>query len=510
MKFTNNIRIIALLILLSIAIQSCKMDFYPTDQMTSEAIANSPDGIKNVTNGNYALLKDGLEFNGFVDDNNCYVRQYFQMSDFSSDDVVCGQKTEDPFFYSFTYTHSPDQSNIRFFWYVSYKIINGANTVIEIIERKGDLTEMDKQLLGENYFLRAFAHFNLLKFFAKPYTHGNPSSNLGVIIRETTSEDGKKARATVKECYDFIENDLIKSADLMNTSRGKEFASKEAAWALLSRLYLYKEDNANSIIYADKVINSGNFTLDNELSYPSLFPNAISSNEVIFLVAFTPADNRGKFGSIASMYYSDGNSGWGEEFASPSLQELMANHREDVRWSYIDTLYKEDGVSIQKKNGLEIFWVLKFSNQNDDPNLSSPVFLRLSEMYLNKAEAYAKQSNPTLAFENVNEIRKNRGLAGSLITDVPAGKTLLDVVLDERRIEFAFEGHRTTDLFRNKKDIERNYWGYHIPGLTIADINLNTVPSGYSNLVINWNSDRNIYYIPSNEILANELCIQNP
>jgi len=510
MNTNKHIKSIVFLFILSLTIQSCTLDFFPTDQMTSEAVASSPDGVLNVTNGNYALLKDGLEFNGVVDDNNCYVRQYFQMADFSSDDVVCGQITEDPFFYSFTFNHSPDQSNIKFFWYISYKVINGANTVIEIINKKKDLTAEDQQLLGENYFIRAFAHFNLLKFYAKTYTHGDPNSNLGVIIRKSTSEDGKKARATVKECYDFIEEDLKTAADLMNTSRGTQFASQEAAWALLSRLYLYKEDNDNTILYADKVINSGRFSLETASSYPDLFANSISSNEAIFLVAFTPVDNRGKFGSIASMYYSDGNSGWGEEFASPSLQELMAEHQEDVRWSYIDTLYKDDGTAIQKKNGLEVFWIMKFSNQDGDPNLSSPIFLRLSEMYLNKAEAYAKKSNPTLAFENINEIRKNRGLEASLITDVPEGKTLLDVVLDERRIELAFEGHRTTDLFRNKKNLEREYWGYHLPGLTIADIHLNTVPTGYSNITIDWNTNRNIYYIPTDEILANELCVQNP
>ncbi len=509
-KMKNFIKYFILVLILSVGFQSCNFDFYPTDQMSSGSISDSPDGIRNVTNGNYALFKDGAEFNGFVDLNNCYLRQYFQLSDFSSDDVVCGQITEDPFFYSFTYTHSPAQSNTKFFWYMSYKIISGANTVIEILNLKDHLSDEEKQLLGENYFLRAIAHFNLLKFFAKPYTHSDPNTNLGVIIRESTSEDGQKARASVKECYDFIETDLKTAADLMNNPRGVEFASKEAAWALLSRLYLYKEDHDNTILYADSVINSGKFSLETVNSYPSLFPNAQAASEPIFLIALTSSDNRGKFGSIASMYYSDGNSGWGEEFASPTLQELMANHTEDIRWSYIDTLFAEDGVTQSKKNGLYVYWITKFSFQDGDPNLSSPVLLRFSEMYLNKAEAYAKQNNPTEAFNNINEIRRNRGLEGALITEVPAGKTLLDIVLDERRIELAFEGHRTTDLFRNKRNVERTYWGYHLPGITIADINLATDPSGYSNLIINWDSPRNVYYIPVDEILANNLCVQNP
>jgi hypothetical protein len=496
-------------ILIIALLQGCqKMDVYPSDKINTGTLGNSTDGIMNVTNGNYALFKDQVVFNGFIDDNNQYLRQYFQMSDFAADDIVCGQKTEDPLYYSFTYTHSPDQANARFFWYISYKIINGANTVIKIINDKDEKDQMTKQLLGENYFLRALMHFNLLKFYAKPYTHGDPNSNLGVIIRESTSEDGDKARATVQETYDFIIGDLQKAAALMTMDRGKEFASKEAAWALLSRVYLYMEDHDKTIAYADSVINSGRFALETSESYPDYFPNALSRSETIFAIAFTPADNRGKFGSIASMIYSDGNSGWGEEFASQSLRDLMAEHLEDVRWKYIDTLYNDDG-SVKTKNGIEVYYITKFSFQDGDPNLSSPVMFRLAEMYLNRAEAYAKQGNEARALADVNEIRKHRGLEDAQYNSVPAGKTLLDVVLEERRIELAFEGHRSMDIYRNKRKMHREYWGYHIINLNPTDIDLSVPPTGYDNLVIDWTNPRIIYYIPVDEILANALCVQN-
>ena len=153
----------------------------------------------------------------------------------------------------------------------------------------------------------------------------------------------------------------------MDSPRGPQYASKAAAWALLSRVYLYMEDNTNTIAYADSVINSGNFQLETSDGYKSYFPNAASSPESIFLVAFTESDNKGKFGSIASMLYSDGNSGWGEEFASQSLRDLMAENMEDVRWNYIDTLSNGDG-GIETKNGIETFYITKFSYQGGDPN----------------------------------------------------------------------------------------------------------------------------------------------
>lgn len=238
----------------------------------------------------------------------------------------------------------------------------------------------------------------------------------------------------------------------MTQSRGVQYASQEAAWSLLARVNLYKEDNAKAIEWANKVINSGKFTLTTKAIYPSLFANAKTGSETIFCIAFTQVDDYGKFGSIASMIYSDGNSGWGEEYASSSLRDLMSAHPEDVRWSYI-VPSKDASGNVQKKNGIEMYYISKFSFQDGLPNLSSPIMFRLAEMYLIRAEAEAKTNATAAALDDVNTIRKNRGLEGSLYTSVPAGKTALDVVLDEKRIEMAFEGHRTYDVFRNKRTL---------------------------------------------------------
>lgn len=491
-------------------LSSCSedMDVFPSDQISSGVLADASDGLINVTNGNYALLKDGLEFQGFQDDNNCYLRQYYQMSDFSSDDIVCGQKTEDPLYFSFTYTHSPDQSNSRFFWYVSYKLINGANTAIGIIESKDELTDEDKQLLGENYFLRAFSMFNLARFYAKPYAISKPASDLGIILRLSTSEPGDKARATIQETYEAIISDLKKAEPLLIAPRGKEFASQATAQALLSRVYLYMEDNDAAIEYATKVIEPGDYVLESSQSFPDYFPNAISRDETIWLVAFTETDNRGKFGSIASMIYSDGNSGWGEEFASSAYRNELGGNMSDVRWSYIDTSFNDEG-AVAKKNGIEVYYITKFSFQDGDPNLSSPVMFRLAEMYLNRAEAYAKKGETSNALADINEVRKNRGLQDDLYTSVPSGSTILQTVLSERRLELAFEGHRFFDVFRNRMNMDRSYWGYHIKGLNVSDITGSAPPSSIDNLVIEWSDDAKLYYIPVDEMNANGLCIQN-
>ncbi|GAA4792149.1 RagB/SusD family nutrient uptake outer membrane protein [Olivibacter ginsenosidimutans] len=484
------------------------MTVEPSDAITTGSLVGSEQGLQNALNGIYSLFKDHIEFNGTQDDNNMYLRQYYQLTDFASDDITCGQVTEDPLFNSFTHDHSPTQSNTRYYWYVSYKMINSANTIIAAIDQHAELDTQTQQLLGECYFLRALCHFNLVRLFAKPYSI-DPQAP-GIVLRTHVDDPSEKGRSTVAEVYDAIIQDAEQAASLMNTPRGITYASKEAAWALLSRVYLYTEQHEKSIENADKVIQSGRFELETTASFPNLFANAQNSKETIFCIGFSQLDNYGKFGSIASMIYSDGNSGWGEEFASASLRKVMEEHPEDVRWSYIEAA-KDEGGNVRKLNGIDCYYIRKFSFQDGDPNLSSPILFRLAEMYLNKAEAAAKLGQTAVALDMVDEIRKNRGLSASLYKGaLPSGNTALDVVLKERRIELAFEGHRLYDLVRNKRNVVRAYWGYHLRGLKETDIQPTKVPTGYSNRDIAWDSNRIIYYIPVDEVLSNPAVIQNP
>jgi hypothetical protein len=494
--------------LVVLAAGSCKnLDVSPSDSISTGNLVTTTDGLTNALNGAYALFKDHIEFNGLVDQNNMYLRQFYHLSDFASDDIVCGQITEDPLFNSFSLGHSPAQGNTRYFWYISYKIITGVNTVIDAVEKLPNQDAKTQQLLGECYFLRAFCHFNLSRVFAKPYSV-DPASP-GIVLRTSLTDEAQKGRATVQEVYDSVIADAEKAASLMTQSRGVQYGSQEAANALLARVNLYKEDNAKAIEYANKVITSGKFSLATSETYPALFANATTASETIFCIAFTPVDDYGKFGSIASMIYSDGNSGWGEEYASSSLRGVMAAHPEDVRWSYI--IPSKDGSgNVQKRNGLEVYYISKFSFQNGLPNLSSPIMFRLSEMYLIRAEAEAKSGNTAAALDDVDMIRQNRGLEGSLYNKaLPSGRSALDVVLEEKRIEMAFEGHRTYDVFRNKRSLNKNYWGYHLQGLKETDINLARVPSGYQNMVVEYTNPRIIYYLPIDEVLSNPKVTQN-
>jgi hypothetical protein len=254
------------------------------------------------------------------------------------------------------------------------------------------------------------------------------------------------------------------------------------------------------------------FELETAENFPGYFASAKTGSESIWLVPFNLIDDQLN-GSVASMIFN-GNNCWAEEGASSSIMEDMGygTGMEDIdqRWKYIVT---DAGVV---KNGVNMFYISKFSGQDGSPTLSSPVMFRLAEIYLNRAEAFARKGNVPDAVADLNTLLENRLIVpeGEVIDDylyddasITSGE-IVDIVLKERRIELAFEGHRIFDLLRSGKDVIRNYWGFHLD-------TYNGVPSGSEpglaapGVLFLFNNPELIYPIPSSETSTNKLCIPN-
>ena len=543
-----------LLYLLSITalFSSCEIERFPYDSVEAEELLASEGGLESATLGNYAILKGDANGNGFA-------QQLHRLSEYPGDNVALSGTTTDPLFYTYNYNNIATNSRTTDFWIASYKAIVGANKVIELAEE--GVTEERDQLIGENYYLRALTYFQMVNIFGRPYTQG--ASNLGVPLKLTSDINDLPDRSTVGEVYSQVVADLEKAEALMNEQRANPYASKEAAQALLSRVFLYMEENDKSIEYANKVINSGRYSLLSSSQLPEYFQMSPEDNsETIFAFRFLEESdyNHGWF-SVGSLYASIEGTGWGEMYASRSYLDLINKHPEDVRKGFIDPQYilddngnkipavfwidnnynyqfrviSETGNSmyityngseheilqdnegeyyfndgsgnsiavtkdydVYKRNGYPRYYILKTSLQEGVPHLWSPVVSRLGEVYLNRAEAYAKEGNIDAALEDVNIIRERAGIPTYESTsDFPEGSDILDVVLTERRLELAYEGHRKFDVFRNNKSMVREYPGTHLVGNNPQEI----IPPS---------SNRIIEYIPESQINVQPSLQQNP
>ena len=515
---------------------SCNLDTFPSDELNSDLLLQDAKGAEYIMDGCYAVLKDEVDFLGYAS-GNCYVRHYFQLSEFPADNICLSAHTTDPLYEATAYMMTDGLKNVGTLWMVAYKVIYMTNTVIETL----DPTKAENnQLLGEAYFMRALMHLHMVTLYAQPYSFGR--DNLGVPLRTTTSSEGIK-RNPVGEVYDQIVADLRKAADLMGKSRvpgNAGYPCKEAALGVLSRVYLYMEDYDKCIATVDEALNGAPAIskLEPKATFPNYFANAKTSKETLFCVAHETTDDRGQ-SSIGSMYLKDGI-GWGEIYPSDPLMYLYERHPEDVRMSFIKPQYSgktgmkvyvtvpasegnpeaphikyvtnlidnageysfkgSDGKTypIEKRmvNGeakadpagpyfeyhtnymgedclvrinndvtlrtgytIPMIFISKFSYQDGNPMLSSPVFCRWGEVILNRAEAYARSGHDAEALADVNTIRTRAGIPNYSVGDLQGYENVIDVVMDERRLELAWEGHRHFDMCRNKLKMDRRYAG---------------------------------------------------
>jgi hypothetical protein len=353
-------------------------------------------------------------------------------------------------------------------WSAAYNTINVSNNVLENLDKIVSSTTKKQSTEGQALFLRASMYFELLKLYAKAYNDGNPATNLGVPLVLTATKapiksSDYKPRATVKAVYDQVIADLVKAESLMPSTNTK-FATKWAAAAQLSRVYLAMENYTAAAAAANRVIGGSGKTLtlqfkDNWFTYVNF--NGVTPNEYVFYIKVSNQDGANSLNtyygrSIAAFPGSAGRSDMRIQAAHLSIYEST-----DVRRAF----FVVDGSRYTQKH-LDRF--------GDVP------VIRLAEMYLTRAEANFRQNTAVGAtpLADVNLIRKRAGLA-DLTT------ATLDAILKERAAELALEGSNLFESQRLKKSL------------------------GNSAVPVAWNSPKLIMPIPQREMDANKELVQN-
>ena len=321
---------------------SCKMDFYSSDAMTSSALAENPSSAIYTTDGIYALFKDNLEYKGTSEAGNTYLRHLFQLSESRGDNVTVSGYSEDPFTPPYRYEDVDYGKNKTYTWWMAYKIINAANANIDGLQKAVDAgadpsDKQTPQLLGENYFFRAIAHFHMVTLFARPYVCGRDLPGVPLHV-DMASYSKPTTRAPLGEVYDAIVEDLknaIKYMDMGEPRGDASYVSATAARALLARVYLFMGDDhleecvnvCNELIESAPASVKGVYTLDQLQEYPK---HTWDQKETIWCVHFVyPTDHPSPEATIGAMYICQEyeTNGWGEWFYSDELIELFNRYK---------------------------------------------------------------------------------------------------------------------------------------------------------------------------------------
>ena len=277
---------------------------------------------------------------------------------FGADDVTWNGTSTGSTFKLYDYSRNIASSTTEYTWELGYRVIGNCNKIIEIIQGLGNESTREQTIMmGENYYLRALSYFLLVNEFAQPYSN-NPTQNPGLPLKLTSDpNDLPQSRSTVAEVYDQVVLDLKDAITYLTLQQGETpksniYATKEAAEALLARVYLYMENWDGAWEMANKVITSGRFELERGnrfATYSQLIPE--DNKETIFAVRRTLDKDDDGYSRMGSMYIRIDGSGWEEMSPSSRYLELLELHLnandmpQDLRSKFIVKRYVEDGVA---------------------------------------------------------------------------------------------------------------------------------------------------------------------
>lgn len=363
-------------------------------------------------------------------------------------------------------------------WRGCYMNILGANAAIDYLSEV-DGTEAEKNYVrAQALGLRAFYYYLLVNYFGAPYNYDKTALGVPLKLDSFLGDEDNffPTRNTVEEVYNQIVNDLNEAERLFQTlPRNQQFqpdylVSLPMVQLLKSRVYLYMENWAEAKTYAGKVIDEWSFNLLdlNTVSAPDP-TNQVSYYE---FTSYQSPESIWLYGNIndftmeymANIYAGEADNTYRKAYcASESL--LSSFETGDLR----KDLYIAREVNVNSNPALNEFYdtylpfgKYKMNNSLPYSDTSFALAFRLSEAYLNFAEAAAMSNSEGEAISKMNTLLERRFTPGTF-TPVSAltGDALVNKIREERRKELCFEGHRWFDLRRYGMPSFSRTWDEH-------------------------------------------------
>lgn len=493
MKLSKNIFwLLALTIAGGMTMTSCKkqLETMPKQSVDATTALNTRDGIEASITSIYARLKNVRQ----------YGKDLIALPEALADNGYATNKS------GRLVAEAANTLGAHFtgtIWSNSYAAINQINLTIAAIPNLAGISQTDRDRWnGQLLFLRGLYYFDLARVYAYiPGAVVDAQNRGGVVITPggfatvDVALPYKPSRAPIDSAYSLVVNDLTQANSLLQYALGGTLfpntANKAAAQLLLARVNLYRKNYSEAKRWSDSVINLAGSRLSTSGSYVAQW-RADTHTETLFQVRFaTSAENIGVNESLQTSFTTLGapasvlgappastpTVGFGDLVPTVTLlndlgitltggntatnftgvNANIASRSTDVR-----NLLYEVGTTGRGKSYVEC---TKYLGKSGFVNLDNIPVMRISEAYLIRAEAMSTTGssvlNPTAALADLKTIKKNRytdytGSAQETTDNGLSTANLLEEILRQRRIEFAFEGFRFFDFKRLGRDIVKS------------------------------------------------------
>lgn len=456
----------------------------PNLSQTNDLSLSTFDGIQKAIIGAYSPLYEP----------EWYGRDFVVTADLKGGNAKSSPMNSGRFRLEYVWANTP--TGTSGLWTYGYRLVSRVNNIINALDGFSEVDITQAQLdniEGEAKFLRALAYHDMVRLFAQPYSYQPESLGLPIVL---VSENEKPARNTVAEVYDLILSDLDDAITMLaddNSHGGNEpraWANKNAAKALLARVHLYMENWQKAADYATEVINSGDYTMYTKEQY-TVFKSGTNDkgvwgalnagSEVIFVVYGSEGNSSHGNWDVISYIMNPG--GYGDVGASKDVIDLYDYDAEDA----VDKGDIRGGLFTNSLDYPNDYWTLKYPGKDGYLREDNINVLRLSEMYLIRAEALLQGASVTgvSADDDLNAIRSKRG--ASLLSNITLAQ-----VYEERRMELCYEGHELFDLARTQRNLVRTDY------------------DGADNQNVDFPDYKWAMPIPQSEMDANINMVQNP
>lgn len=384
----------------------------PKDKISTSKIFENDDIATSAITGIYSRMIDV----GFGSGDNTSISI---LTGLSSDELKNHNSTWDGFSQAEIQTNDPYVAGL---WSKAYTFIYSANAVLEGLEVPNSVSPNTKsQLMGEAKFVRAFCYFYLVNLFGEIPLNLTTDYRINEVAQKSSKE---KIYAQIITDLQAAENLL--SAAYPSTERIRP--NKWTAKSLLARVYLFTENWKLASDKATEVIDQkGLYTLVDDLDKVFLK----NSTETIWQL-MPPAGNNTREGALFILT------------ATPGFVSLLP--------SFVTTFEPGDvrltkWIKEYSNNTGKYYYPFKYKVKTSSQITEYSMVIRLAELYLIRAEARAKQSQPELALEDINLIRKRAGLINPLI-GFNSSQCLIEIEKQNRLELFTEWGHRWLDLKR--------------------------------------------------------------
>ncbi len=402
-------------LLSTVLLFSCKkfLDVQPRDAVSDENSEVITDGTSagNAVRGLYrGLAADG------------YYGTTFQSIGYLSGDNIVWTGSQSIVQQFISHNVRADNASIATAWSAIYAVINRANHIITEVPAITDpsLTPaLKNQYTGEGYFARALGYFDLAR------TWGGVQITLTPTV--TAQDKYGIKRSTLQQTYAQVLSDLVAADSLLPETTNRVRATRKTAWALRARYHLYRQEWANAITYASKLIDDPSYTLLSP--YSAWFANNVTGTaESVFELSYSttyPNTHRNSWQPPAN----NGTRQWAPNDAFLALVN--------------DPAIGGNRSALVAKTSAGLWYGNLYYRPN--PATDPSYVIRIAELYLIRAEARAQLDDLNGALTDLDAVRTRAGLGHS---EAATKENILLAIENERRLEFSFEPHRWFDLVR--------------------------------------------------------------